>query len=66
VLVEVAGLADALRHSGGDWAYADRNRGFWLVFMSFFGPIFAVPYLFFVRPRFAGAAEHSAQAFRKS
>jgi hypothetical protein len=56
---------DTLRHSGPDWSYADRNRSFWLIFMFFFGPIFVVPYLFLVRPRFPGAAEQPDQAFRK-
>jgi hypothetical protein len=47
-------------------AYADRNHGLWLVFMFFFGSIFAVSYLFLVRPRIPGATEQAAQAFRKS
>jgi hypothetical protein len=65
ILVEIAGLIDALRHSGPDWSYADRNRSFWVIFMFFFGPIFVVPYLFLVRPRFPGAAEQPDQVFRK-
>lgn len=65
MLVEIAGLIDALRHSGSDWSYADRNRSFWLTFMFFFGPIFVVPYLLLVRPRFPSAAEQPDHAFRK-
>ena len=65
MLVGIAGLIDALRHSGPDWSYADRNRSFWLIFMVFFGPIFVVPYLLLVRPRFPSAAEQPDQAFRK-
>ena len=64
MLVEIAGLIDALRHPGPDWLYADRHRSFWLIFMFFFGPIFVVPYLFLVRPRFPGAAERPDQSFR--
>lgn len=65
VLVEIVGLIDALRHSGSDWSYADRDRSFWLIFMFFLGPIFVVPYLFLVRPRFPSATEQPDQAFRK-
>ena len=66
LLVEIAGLIDALRHSAADWSYADRNRSFWFIFMFFFGPIFVVPYLFLVRPRFPGSADQPDQSFRKS
>jgi hypothetical protein len=52
--IEVAGLIDALLHSSSAWHYADRDRWFWVVFMFFFGPIFVLPYLFMVRPRFPG------------
>jgi tryptophan-rich sensory protein len=65
IAVEVVGLVDVFRHSSADWSYAERNRSFWLIFMFFFGPIFVVPYLFLVRPRFPGAAERPDQAFRK-
>jgi tryptophan-rich sensory protein len=65
LLVEILGLTDALRHAGPAWSYADRNRPFWLIFMFFFGPIFVLPYLFLVRPRFPGAAEQPDRAFRK-
>jgi hypothetical protein len=50
--IEVLGLIDALRHPGPDWEYADRDRSFWVIFMFFLGPLFVVPYLFAVRPRF--------------
>jgi hypothetical protein len=33
--------------------------------MSFFGPLFVVPYLFLVRERFPGVAEQLDQTFRK-
>ena len=65
ILVEIAGLIDAVRHSSSDWSYADRNRSFWLIFMFFLGPIFVVPYLLLVRPRFTKAAEQPDQSFRK-
>jgi hypothetical protein len=48
----VVGLIDALRHSSTDWAYADRDRAFWVIFLFFFGPLVVVPYLVAVRPRF--------------
>jgi tryptophan-rich sensory protein len=54
--VEALGLVDAFRHSATDWHYADRERSFWVTFMFFLGPIFVVPYLVLVRPRFPGAA----------
>jgi hypothetical protein len=66
LVVEIAGLIDALRHSASDWSYADRNRSFWVIFILFFGPVFVVPYLFLVRPRFPGAADQPDQSFRKS
>lgn len=59
------GLIDAIRHSGSDWSYADRNKSFWLIFMFLLGPIFVVPYLLLVRPRFPGAAEQPDKSFRK-
>jgi hypothetical protein len=56
IAVTVLGLIDALRHPASDWDYADRNRPFWVIFMFFFGPLFLVPYLVAVRPRFPTAA----------
>ncbi len=51
--------------SGAVWSYADLNRSFWLTFTLLFAPIFVVPYLFLVRPRFPARAEQPAQACRK-
>lgn len=66
IAVEVLGLIDALRHSGPDWDYADRNKAFWIIFMVFFGPIFVIPYLFVVRPRFPDrAAREESSPFLK-
>jgi hypothetical protein len=64
--IEALGLVDALRHSGPDWDYADRDRSFWVIFMFFFGPLFVIPYLFMVHPRFPGqAARERASQFTK-
>ncbi len=64
--IEVLGLFDALRRSTVEWHYADRERSFWVVFMFFLGPLFVVPYLFLVRPRFPGPGlEHQADEFLK-
>jgi hypothetical protein len=52
--IEAIGLIDALRHPEPDWHYSDRDRWFWVIFMFFLGPIFVIPYLFMVRPRFPG------------
>ncbi len=66
VAIEVVGLIDVFRHSSADWAYADRNRPFWVIFIFFFGPLFAIPYLFMVRPRFPSKeAIQATDAFRK-
>lgn len=43
-------------HTSADWHYADRDRTFWVIFMFFFGPLFVIPYLLMVRPRFPGRA----------
>jgi hypothetical protein len=64
--VEVVALIDAFRHPSADWAFADRDRFFWVAFIFFFGPLFAVPYLLIVRPRFPGEEDtKAADAFRK-
>lgn len=55
IAIEVLGLIDALRHSALDWAYADRDRSFWVLFLFFLGPLVVLPYLFAVRPRFPTA-----------
>lgn len=66
VAIEVVGLIDVFRHSSADWTYADRNRPFWVIFILFFGPLFVIPYLFMVRPRFPSEeAIHATDAFRK-
>ena len=66
VAVEVIGLTDVFRHSSTDWVYADRNRPFWVTFIFFFGPLFVVPYLFMVRPRFPDKeAVQATDTFRK-
>lgn len=64
--IEALGLIDALRHSGAEWHYADRERSFWVVFIFFLGPIFVVPYLLLVRPRFPDrSAKQPADPFLK-
>jgi tryptophan-rich sensory protein len=66
VAIEVVALIDVFRHSSADWAYADRNRPFWVIFILFFGLIFVIPYLFVVRPRFPSKeATQVTDAFRK-
>lgn len=66
VAIAALGVVDALRHSGADWAYADRERTFWVVFMVFLGPFCVVPYLLLVRPRFPDrAAKQHAERFTK-
>jgi hypothetical protein len=50
--VAALGVIDALRHSSAEWNYAERDRLFWVAFMVFLGPLFVVPYLLFVLPRF--------------
>lgn len=54
--IAALGVIDAFRHSSADWAYADRERLFWVVFMAILGPLCVVPYLLFVRPRFPDRA----------
>lgn len=64
--VAALGVVDGLRHSGADWNYADRERPFWVIFMVVLGPLFVVPYLLFVRPRFPSrAAKQQADQFLK-
>jgi hypothetical protein len=64
--IEVLGLFDALRRSGSDWQYADRDRPFWVVFMFFLGPLAVAPYLLLVVPRFPDrAAKQKSSTFRK-
>lgn len=66
VVIVVVGLIDVFRHSSADWTYADRNRAFWAIFIFFFGPLFAIPYLFMVYPRFPGREDKQAtDAFRR-
>lgn len=66
IAIEAVALIDVFWHSSADWTYADRNRFFWAVFIFFFGPIFVVPYLLMVRPRFPSReATEAAEAFRK-
>jgi hypothetical protein len=64
--VEAAGLIDAFMHSSTDWHHADRDRSFWVIFIFFFGPLFVIPYLLMVRPRFPGrAAKENDNPFLK-
>lgn len=65
--IAALGVIDAFRHSSADWAYADRERSFWVVFMIFLGPLCVVPYLLFVRPRFPDRAtkEHTDQFMKR-
>ena len=64
--IAALGVIEALRHSSADWAYADRERPFWVIFMIVLGPIFVVPYLLFVRPRFPNrATKQSHDQFMK-
>jgi tryptophan-rich sensory protein len=66
IAIEAVGLIDVFRHSSDDWTFADRNRPFWVVFMVSFGPLFVIPYLFLVRPRFPDKDTRKAtEAFRK-
>jgi hypothetical protein len=66
IAIEVVGLIDVFRYSSGDWTFADRNRPFWVIFIVFFGPLFVIPYLVFVRPRFPNReATTATDAFRK-
>lgn len=57
--IGVLGIIDAFRHSASDWAAADRNRPFWVIFMFFFGPVFVTLYAIAVRPRFRRAGNIS-------
>jgi hypothetical protein len=50
--IAALGVLDGLRHSSAEWAYADRDRAFWVIFLGVLGPLFAIPYLLMVRPRF--------------
>lgn len=66
LVIEALGLIDALRHSSSEWHYADRERSFWVIFMFVLGPIFVVPYLLSVRPRFPDrTAKQQADPFLK-
>jgi hypothetical protein len=67
IAIAALGVIDALRHSGGEWDYADRERPFWVVFMVFLGPLCVIPYLIFVRPRFPSRAtkEHADQFMKR-
>ncbi len=66
IAVGIIGLIDVFRHSSADWAYADRNRSFWAIFIFFFAPLFVVLYLFMVRQRFPDReAVQATDAFRK-
>ena len=58
----IAGVLDALMHPASDWAYADKNKSSWIVYMVLFGLIAAGIYFVNVRPRFAGA---EANPYRK-
>ena len=48
-------VLDAMLHSASQWTAADRNRWFWVIFLTVLGPLFLVPYLVGVRPGFARA-----------
>jgi len=64
--IAALGVIDAFRHSSAEWAHADRERLFWVVFMLILGPLFVVPYLLFVRPRFPDrATKQQADQFLK-
>lgn len=63
--IGLLGIVDAFRHSPTDWAAADRQRPFWVIFMFFFGPIFAPIYAVAVRPRFARARAVSDEFRRR-
>ena len=67
VAVAALGVIDAFRHSSADWAYADRERTFWVVFMVILGPLFVIPYLLFVRSRFPDRAtkQHADQFMKR-
>lgn len=56
LVIGVLGVVDCLWHTATDWQYADRDRWFWAVFLFFFGPLFALPYLVMVRSRFPSRA----------
>ena len=63
----IVGIIDAFRHSQSDWTHADRNRGFWVVMMFFFGPIAATIYVLSVRSRFPkGEGDTVSAPFKKA
>ena len=63
--IGILGVIDAFRHSASDWAFADRNRTFWVLFMLCFGPPFVAAYTIMVRRRFPNHADAASTAFMK-
>jgi hypothetical protein len=63
--IGLLGIVDAFRHSASDWAYADRNRPFWVVFMFFFGPIMVPLYMVAVRAQFPRTTSTSDRFIKK-
>lgn len=59
LIFDVALAADAARRPASVWAAADRNKGYWVIFLAVFGIIMLIPYLIGVLPRLIEAGRVS-------